>query len=176
MERKRAWVTAATIGTTFAAAALAVMANTGLLHMGRAESEVGRLTPADLVAATTPTEMTPTETTPTETTLTPVPSTTARPRVIIRYEDVYVTAAGEPVSASASTVPSGPAVPVSAPTVPEVDPVVAPASTTVVAPKPKKPRRRSTAKAVARPSTKVTHETSHDDGDDETHEGDDDDD
>ena len=94
MERRRAWATAATIGITFIAAALAVMANTGLLKVGPADRELGHLTSADIVGATN-----------TASAGDPTPTS---PRVVVKYEDVYVTTADVPgdVEATAATGPA----------------------------------------------------------------------
>ncbi len=102
MERKRAWITAGTIAVTFTTAVLAVMANTGLLSLARPPRHVGQLTPVDLLIQPT---LVPT---------TPVPATSASstiPKVVVRYEDVYLTIAN---SATTTPMPTAPTVPVNA--------------------------------------------------------------
>ena len=94
MERRTAWATAATVGVTFIAVALAVMANTGLLNVGPADRELGHLTSADIGGTTN--AASPGDPTPTS------------PRVVVKYEDVYVTTADAQgdVAATAATVPA----------------------------------------------------------------------
>ena len=78
MDRRHAWITAGIIAVTFITAALAMMANTGLLALDRPSRRVGQILPAALVVSTT---QLPTAG-PTG------PSTT--PNTIAQYEDVYV--------------------------------------------------------------------------------------
>ena len=101
MERKRAWITSATIGVTFVAAAGAVAANTGLLRIGAPNRNIGRRTAADLATGTSPP--------------TAMPSTRAAtqppgPVVVVKYEDVYVNAPtqGAAVVEAAPVAPSTP--------------------------------------------------------------------
>ncbi len=75
MERKRAWITAGVVAVTFTTSALAVMANTGLLAISPSDRNVGRLTPVDITLTSTQ----------------PSTTTTSKPGVTVRYEDVYVT-------------------------------------------------------------------------------------
>ena len=91
MERKRAWIGAGAVAVTFATAALAVMANTGLLSVAQNDRKVGRLTPTEVNLALVPAES----------------STTVKPVVVVRYEDVYVTAPPVPgrPTPTAATVP-----------------------------------------------------------------------
>lgn len=81
MERKRAWITAGVVAVTFTAAALAVMANTGLLAVSGSDRQIGRLTPADITVGSADAS-------------TGAPADTVE---IVRYEDVYVTAPAAPV-------------------------------------------------------------------------------
>jgi ABC-type Na+ efflux pump permease subunit len=85
MERNRAWITSITIGVMFIAATGAVMANTGLLSIGPVNRNVGRLTAGDLAPSTASATTPPTTTAATQ---------LAEPirRVVVKYEDVYVTA------------------------------------------------------------------------------------
>ncbi len=100
MERKRAWITAGVVAVTFTTSALAVMANTGLLATSPSDRNVGRLTPVDITLMSTQ----------------PSTTTTAKPGVTVRYEDVYVTlpaveattqpaATAEPVAVSKAAGP-----------------------------------------------------------------------
>ncbi len=75
MERKRAWITAGVVAVTFTTAALAVMANTGLLAVSPSDRNVGRLSPVDITIGSAQLSTT----------------TTATPGASVRYEDVYVT-------------------------------------------------------------------------------------
>ena len=70
------------------------MANTGLLKVGPADRELGHLTSADIGGTTN--------------TASPGDPTPTSPRVVVKYEDVYVTAADAPgdVAATAATVPA----------------------------------------------------------------------
>jgi hypothetical protein len=99
MERKRAWITSVTIGVTFIAATGAVMANTGLLSIGPVNRKVGLLTAADLAPTTA--ETTPPATSPTTNAATQL----AEPIVVVKYEDVYVTAPPAALPVADAAVP-----------------------------------------------------------------------
>ncbi len=115
------------------------MANTGLLRVGRPEHQLGRLTPSDLAPASSAI----------------APSTSVAPRVVLQYEDVYVTVPGEP--APAATVP---------PTVP--------ATVATKSPSVKTTRKKKRPTAITTPTVK--HGSATSEADNETHDGDEDDD
>ncbi len=82
MERKRAWITAATVSVCLATGSLAVMANTGLLTSKPSTDPIGTLAPGDITIEAT--ENLLDAETSVET------SVEAPTSVVIRYEDVYV--------------------------------------------------------------------------------------
>jgi hypothetical protein len=96
MERKRAWIAAGTIGVTFATAALAVMANTGLLSVASKDRSVGRLVPTDITV----------ETSPVGDTTAASADASAATDVIVRYEDVYDTVPASDSAVADSPVPA----------------------------------------------------------------------
>jgi hypothetical protein len=147
MQRKQAWITAAVVAVTFVAASLAVMANTGLLQLGDADHQVGRLTPGSVMveAVGTPT--------------TGASSAVGGPNVVIRYEDIYVT----PPAPITSTAPTAAAA--GAATDP-ADPVVSVARRATSA------TRRRTARTT-RSTAAPRRTTRHEDDDHEEREDDD---
>lgn len=54
MDRKKAWITAATVSVCLATGSLAVMANTGLLTAGGSKDPIGKLAPGDITVAAAP--------------------------------------------------------------------------------------------------------------------------
>jgi hypothetical protein len=146
MERRRAFITAATISVCLAAAGLAVVTNSGLLSLQDSQTQVGQLLPSDISPLTTE------ATTSTTSTTQAVP-----PSTIIRYEDVYVTVGGPQTGSSELPALSDTIAAVPAP-VSESQPIAT------------KPRANPAAAAAARParSGEPEHESNdHQEGDED---------